>query len=355
LANKFAQLKQQLNEWQLLAPLASEPDHFMRNKAKMAVGGDLSHPVLGIPERAENPIHHIDACPIHHPEINQLLQKIPALMKASHLTPYQIAQQKGELKFVLVNRAAGTGELMLRFVLRSKEALDRLKIALPEMLKATPQLKVVSVNLQPLHTAVIEGPEEIFLTSQTTINAHIGEAQLLLGPGSFFQTNDAVATQLYKLAADQCRQSLPPNSLVLDLFCGVGGFAQHLALAGLQVHGFEYSSQAIELARLSHKQHPLLSEVSIHFSQLDLDKQDLAPLSLAQAVVINPPRRGLSAHMIKQLVQTPVKLLLYSSCNPESLKRDLQLLSAKYQVESMTPLDMFPWTTHWECLAVLRA
>ena len=233
--------------WQ--APAASAPTGF-RNKAKMAVAGTAAHPTLGILDGAGGSVD-LRTCPLHVPAIEAALPVLADLVTELGLRPYDVPARRGELKYVLVT-ASPDDDLMVRFVLRSRRHLERLRAALPDLRRSLPQLAVLGVNIQGVHQAVIEGPEEIVLTEEDRLlmrlrlpspdgSSRTGrctdgvELPLYLPTRSFFQTNTAVAEELYATARSWAEESEPAR--VWDLFCGVGGFALALAAPGRRVLG----------------------------------------------------------------------------------------------------------------------
>lgn len=151
------------------------------------------------------------------------------------LTPYHVARRRGELKFLLLTESRHDGAMMMRFVLRSEAKLAQLRAALPWLQARLPQLRVISVNLQPVPMAVLEGEREIVLTPDRALEERLNQVLLYIRPKSFFQTNPQVA-------------ALPVTRL-WDLFCGVGGFGLHLCRPGMQLIGIEISAEAIASAR----------------------------------------------------------------------------------------------------------
>ena len=163
-------------------------------------------------------------------------------MTRAGLAPYDISARSGELKHVLVTESPA-GELMVRWVLRSTEAEARIRKHLPWLLEAVAGLRVVTLNVQPAHAALLEGEREVVLTAHGTLPMQVNGLILHLGPRSFFQTNTDVAASLYR-AARAWVDELAPAS-VHDLYCGVGGFALHLAAPRRTVTGIEISPEAV--------------------------------------------------------------------------------------------------------------
>lgn len=262
---------------------------------------------------------------------------------------------------------AADGGLLVRFVLRSEGQVGRLRRALPRLCELLP-VHVVSVNLLPEHKAVTSGDTEILLTEAGTLAMPVGDVTLHVAPGAFVQTNGAVAAALYRQAggwidaelgrgplrravAEPTRRApgRPETASVLDLYCGVGGFALHAAGPGRAVHGVEISEQAVASARRSAAE----AGVAATFDRGDATDYALSLASPPDLVIVNPPRRGLSARLAAWLESCGVGAVVYSSCNPVTLARDLAAMPTLEPVRARL-FDMFPQTDHVEVLTLLR-
>jgi len=350
LASKNAQLQALLaalaspaTEW--LPPVASHQSGF-RNRAKMVVSGSIESPLLGIVNSDGDGVD-LQQCPLYPEPFRPLFAALQRFILTAALEPYDIGQRRGELKYLLVNRSQYDGGVMLRFVLRSKSRLDAIRKHLPALLADRPELKVVSVNLQPVHMAVLEGEQEIVLTAQQALREQLNQVPLYLRPKSFFQTNPDVAAALYRTAA-AWSAALAIRSL-WDLFCGVGGFGLHCARAGVSLVGIEREAEAIACAEQSARE---LGLTDVRFAALDASGFVAGETQAPDLVLVNPPRRGIGAAICQWLQQTAPQYLIYSSCNAESLARDLALLP-DYQLRRVQLFDLFPHTAHYETLALL--
>lgn len=335
------------SELQWLPPVASRESGF-RNKAKMVVSGSWRRPVLGILDTAGQGVDLSD-CGLYSPGLQSCFAALAEFITLAVISPYNIALKRGELKYLLITES-DVGELMLRFVLRSEEPLGRMRLHLPALMAALPQLKVVSANLQPEHKAVLEGPQEILLTPDAPqLTIHVNQLPLHLRPQSFFQTNTEVAAALYRQARDWVDE-LEPASL-WDLYCGVGGFALHCASPWREVVGVETSADAIASAEQSRDE---LGLKRVQFKALDAGAFALGNDTVVpELVIVNPPRRGIGAELSRFLNESAARWVIYSSCNAESLARDLAMMPA------LTPrrarmLDMFPHTQHYEVILLLE-
>ncbi|NQX22573.1 23S rRNA (uracil(747)-C(5))-methyltransferase RlmC [Curtobacterium sp. VKM Ac-2852] len=329
------------------SPAITSPESGYRNKAKMVVGGSVQHPTVGILDHRQRGVD-LRHCGICTPGIRHALPVLAEFVSTAGLIPYDVAARRGELKYVLVTESPD-GELMIRFVLRSEGQLPRLRQHLAALRAALPNAVVVTVNLLPEHKAVTEGDREIVLTEQETLPMRLGGITMHLRPRSFFQTNTGVATELYAQATAWIDE-LEPASM-WDLYCGVGGFALHAARPGRVVTGIETSAEAIRSAKQSAREAGL---EGLRFAADDATEHALRarPDAVPELVVVNPPRRGIGERLSTWLEESDVQHVVYSSCNPVTLAKDLARMPS-FRLRRARVLDMFPQTGHLEAVTLL--
>ncbi len=347
LAGKQAHCRHLLAEHREIAwlPPVRSPEAGFRNKAKMVVGGTVTEPAVGILD-VTGRVVDLRRCGLHTPAIRAALPHLAAFVTTAGLTPYDVAARRGELKYVLVTESPDA-ELMVRFVLRSTEPLARLRKHLPALLAAVPALRVASANVQPEHKAVLEGEREILLTEQSSLPMRLDDVVLHLRPQSFFQTNTTVARAVYRQARAWVDELAP--AALWDLYCGVGGFALHCAGADRAVVGIETSVEAVASAEQSRAEAGL---AHVRFEAGDATAFALASTHPPDLVVVNPPRRGIGTELATWLERSPVRHVVYSSCNAESLARDLRAMPSLVPTRARV-LDMFPQTSHYEVVVLL--
>jgi len=319
-----------------------------RNKAKLAV--TLIHNEIEFGFYNNNmQFKKLEDCPLHAPAINAVLVVLKKQLTTYKIIPYDLSSKKGELKYLLITYSESTNELLIRFVLRSKECLPRLKNITQELVTLNPGIKVITANIQSTHQAILEGDEEVVLTSNDYITHQLDQYFLFQGPRSFFQTNSGMALQLYQ----QFQKELSVLSIhsFLDLYCGVGAFSFFAEKYCSKVMGIEISDAAIFYAN---KAKEINGSMNTSFSAMDVEVflQLQQPASF-DAIMVNPPRRGLNDSIIAHLMRLAPAYLFYSSCNAKTLHRDLLQLEKQYQIQSLQIFDMFPFTSHFETLAVL--
>ena len=356
LADKAARVREVLasavppDAW--VDPFASRESGF-RNKAKLVVGGRRGEPVLGILD-AGSRVVDLTACGLYEPGLREAVLALPDLVGRMGLTPYDVPSRNGELKHVILTHSPDD-ELMVRFVLRSPGQLPRLREHLGTIAEVLPGTRVVTANLQPEHKAVLEGAEEVVLSPADSLAMPVNDLALHLRPQGFFQTNTAVASALYR----QAQEWVAPLEVrsAWDLYCGVGGFALHLAATPSppdRVVGIEVSQDAIRSAEQSAEE--LASRVPLR--RTEFHAGDATAYAVAQPppelVVVNPPRRGIGSRLTTWLEdQHEVRYVLYSSCNATTLATDLARMPSLRPVRARL-FDMFPQTHHHEVLVLLE-
>jgi len=320
-----------------------------RDRAKLSVTGSVEAPVVGLlGEGALDEGRELLDCPIHHPRINEVLQALPRWIQQASLTPYQIRDRRGEFKGVILFRSPRSGEMYLRFVLRSKMLLPKLQAFLPVIQQEFPELVCVSVNLQPIPHALLEGPEEILLTARETLEHRLGPWALALAPQAFVQTHSVLAEKLYLTAAEWMRGLALKTAF--DLYCGQGAFAFFGAETAQRWIGVEVNPSAVARAQQTAKTAGL-PQVSF----VCADARGVKELWAAEQpdlVLVNPPRAGLREG--RELFKTfRPKHWLYSSCNAETLAEDLEWAQKHYELKRVQIFDLFPHTAHFETLVQL--
>jgi 23S rRNA (uracil747-C5)-methyltransferase len=322
-------------------PTIAGPDAGFRNKAKMVVGGTIELPTLGILDAAHRGVDLRD-CSLHSPRLTAALELVARFITRVGLAPYSVSGRTGELKHVLMTESPD-GELMLRLVVRSTADEARIRKHLPWLLSEIPLLRVVSLNVQPIHAAVLEGEREIVLTDQSVLPMRIAGLELALRPQGFFQTNVHVAAALYAQARDWVAAIAP--SSVWDFYCGVGGFALACTAPGRSITGVEVSTEAVAAARQT-------APEGVTFIADDATSWARSQSTTPDVVIANPPRRGIGPDLAEWLETSDVGHVIYSSCNAESLAQDLSRMPSWVPVEARV-LDMFPHTTHYEVVVLL--
>lgn len=335
-----------LQSFELEPSVTSSPKGF-RNRAKMTVTGTTDTPIIGLTgdEKLDEGRELLN-CPIQHPKLNELIAAMPDFIRRGNLIPYQIENRQGELKGLIAFYSPLSNQMYLRFVLRSKECVARIKKLLPSLQKQFPNLVCISVNIQPIPHAILEGQEEIILTEQTFIVHQLGTLKLRLTPQAFVQTNASIATRLYKTASSWIADIHPRK--MLELYCGNGAFSFFAASTVAEIMGIEINSDAVKTANESAREMEL---THLTFKTVDVTNVETDILTFEPDLILaNPPRRGLGED-VGLIERHSPKHFLYSSCSIETMADDIRKLSRNYQLHNIQLFDMFPHTEHFETLA----
>jgi 23S rRNA (uracil747-C5)-methyltransferase len=334
----------------------------------MMVSGSTASPVIGLlGEEDLDQGREILDCAIHHPRLNELIGALPELIRDHSLEPYRIKDRKGELKGLIAYYSPESRQMYLRFVLRSQAQLAKVEAMLPRLQAAFPDLVCVSANIQPVPHAILEGPEEIFLTERKTIDHRIGSLRVKLAPQAFVQTNFKVASLLYETAAgwigealsgpgDPANPSNPANpgnpcKKMLELFCGQGLFSFFAHGRVGEALGVELNEDAVHTARATARE---LGITNLDFKAMDASEvSDEVAAYAPDLVLANPPRKGMGRGIDLILKCLPAHFI-YSSCSIDSLSTDLRKIADSYRLRRVQLFDMFPHTQHFETLAWLE-
>jgi 23S rRNA (uracil747-C5)-methyltransferase len=320
-----------------------------RNKIKLSVTGFPGKPIVGIVNRNRETIPLLD-CPLPRSPLRDLAHAAARLFADSSVAPYDIERRSGEIKGLIASINDAHDQGLLRIVLRSREALPLLRDPLMALQRPFPWLKVISCNIQPIPAAIVEGPDEVTLSAETTIRETYGTVPVYFGPQSFMQVTYEIASALYHRFGIWVEELQPAK--VLDLFCGAGAFALFAARGARSVVGFDLSANAIACADRSAQE---IGCTTATFRTADLTSTtNMIGRNEWDLITVNPPRRGLGVDLCHALRQSGASSIIYSSCNPETLCRDIDSLRGGYQARQVAPFDMFPLTSHSEVLVHLR-
>lgn len=318
-----------------------------RIRGRLAVAGSADSPVFGFFNDDHQVVPAAD-CPLHHPLITGSLEWLQHFVSAAKLAPYSPETDCGELKFIVLTASPSAGRLMVQWVLRSRESVDRIRSVWRKLSGVDRgSVAVMSAGVQPKRSSQMTCEVDFSISDQQMLEIAWAEpdVSLFVAPGSFVQSNYQIAGALYAAAAARLQQLRPRR--VLDLYCGSGAFALLAAQIHAEVLGVDVSTSSIECARASATRHKLPAE----FRVCPAGTLRCSEFSHRFDVVIcNPPRGGLDTATVNLLRELAPATILYSSCNPSTLARDLQRLSDCYAPAWMRPFEMFPATAHWEVL-----
>ncbi|SKA22202.1 23S rRNA m(5)U-1939 methyltransferase [Trichlorobacter thiogenes] len=322
-----------------------------RTTAKLAVAGTHADPYIGIYRRASHDVVDLEDCPLHHPMINTVIKVVRAGISKLKVPIYQDKNKTGILRYLVVRVSESSNEVMVTFV-AARRAFNEIHHLARLLQEKVPQVAVVCQNVNSSEGNVIFGAHDHFLTKQQTVQERIGQVELLVSPRSFLQAQNDGARLLYETARDWA--GLDGSQQVLDLYCGIGGIALTLAPLARQVLGVELNKDAVADAKRNAR---LNNAKNCRFEAGDVLEllDDLLEDELRfNCIVLNPPRKGCDREVLDKVAEFAPERIVYVSCSPQTLVRDLDILVAKgYHCEKVQPVEMFPQTPHVENVALL--
>lgn len=335
--------------------MAAREPLFYRTSLKAPFGLRRGKPVVGFYRPGSHEIVDLNTCAIQHPALTKLL--VLARQCASELgTPiHDERSHKGLLRHFLARVAPGTGEVVAGFVVRYDRDRETQRLA-ERLLErgAKHGLIGVSENVNRERGSAVLGPETRLLAGRGELREEVDGLTLLTSLTTFAQVNAAQGRVLH---AEVARRLEPlAGKHVVDLFSGYGPIALRLAARGARVHAVEYSAQAVREGERSAEASGLAERVTFaagDAGRLLREYAAAAPAPL-DAIVVDPPRRGLSRATLELLRELAVPRLVVVSCDPDTFLRDLGQLVESYTLRELATIDLFPRTPHLEALAVLE-
>lgn len=321
-----------------------------RNKTQMPLGYEKGKVVLGCYAQGTHKIIDTVDCPIQQKENNELINACREVISRLNIPIYNEDKHTGILRHV-VGRVGRNGELMLVLVTTDTELRNE-KQLVNLLRKRLPKLVSVHQNIQTYHNSVVMGRETRLLWGKPAIMARLGNFNFTVSPRSFFQINTEQAEVLYNTALDFAQ--LTGKETVIDAYCGTGTISLYLAKKARKVYGIEIVRPAILDANRNAKENKI-SKVEFITGDATREIPKLYAKGIkADVVVVDPPRAGCTQQVLKTFVDMQPERIVYVSCNPETLARDLkQLGKMGYYTEKIQPVDMFPQTFHVECVALV--
>ncbi|MFD2671191.1 23S rRNA (uracil(1939)-C(5))-methyltransferase RlmD [Marinicrinis sediminis] len=322
-----------------------------RNKAQMQVGFHQGAVQTGLYAPGSHQLVDLSGCPVQHPDINALIQRVKEWLKAYQVSIYQERKRKGLLRNLVVRIAYTTGEMQLTFV-TSEAHFPQAKSLVAAIRREFPKVVGIAQNINPKKTSIIFGDQTTLLWGKETLQEKLGDLKYELSPRAFFQLNPAQTLHLYR-AAEEAAQ-LTGTEEVLDLYCGTGTISLWLARSAKKVTGIELVKEAIEDAKANARLNHIDNAVFITGKAEEWLPSQVAKGYKPDVIVVDPPRTGCDDALLKAIIQAKPKRMVYVSCNPSTLAKDCAvLLKNGFQLEWLQPVDMFPQTAHVECLILM--
>ena len=279
---------------------------------------------------------------------NRIMADVRQYMKNTGLPPYGLKSHEGFWRFLMLRHSVSRDQWMVNIITASENRDVAMPLA-EALVAAHPQVVSVVNNITARRAGVAVGETEVPLAGQPYLTDAIGPFEFKISANSFFQTNTRGAERLYDIV--QTYAGLTGGETVVDLYCGTGTIAICLAAMAKEVIGIEVVAGAVDDARENCRRNGVANCRFIHGDIKDvLAKADAIP----DVMIIDPPRVGMHQHVVAQVLELAPERIVYVSCNPATLARDLALMADRYRVTEAQPVDLFPHTFHIETVARLE-
>jgi|LFRM01.1.fsa_nt_gb 23S rRNA (uracil1939-C5)-methyltransferase len=328
----------------------SDPWHY-RNKAQVPVGQEAGKVSAGFYAKRSHKIVDLTACPIQHPANDQVVHVVRSLLAELAIPIYNEVEHQGIIRHIMARTSFATGEVLVVLVTNGPHLPKAEQIA-AELQAQIPNLVGVVQSINTRRGNTVLGDKEKTLWGQPYLTEKLGSLQFRLSPRSFFQVNPQQTEVLYRIA--KAYAALQGSETVFDLYCGIGTIALLVSDAAAKVVGVEIVPDAVEDAR----QNAILNgitNVEFHLGAAEIVVPKLYLQGYkADVLLVDPPRKGCDEALLKTMAAMQPERIVYISCNPATLARDLKYLTAHgFTVNDVQPVDMFPQTAHVECVVLM--
>lgn len=340
------------NKVKVKETIGMENPKFYRNKAQYPVGKNKDgKAVFGVFANRTHEIIEFENCQIQTEISQEIARFIIDFINENKISVYDEKTGKGLLRHIIIKYGMKTKEVMCILVL-TKIDLPKEEELKSRLIEKFPNIKTIIKNINSKNTNVILGKENFIIYGNGYIQDKLGDYLFNISAMSFYQINPIQTEKLYNIAINGA--GLNKKDIVFDLYCGIGTIGIFASKHVKKVYGIEIVEEAIKDA----KENSRINGIdNIEFTAGDVEKvlveliynKEIRP----DVVFVDPPRRGLDVSTVENLLKISPKKIVYISCNPATLVRDLSKLEKKYDIKSMTPVDLFPLTSHVECVSLL--
>lgn len=341
------------NKIKVKETIGMENPYYYRNKAQFPIGKDKeNNVVMGVFANRTHEIIPIEECFIQNKEIQKLSKFILEFIKENDISVYDETSRKGLIRHIVTKIGIKTNEIMCIIVINGKEIPKEKELTM-QIIKKFPNVKTIVKNINTKNTNVIMGEKNEKIYGDGYIEDKLGEYTFKISPHSFYQVNPVQAEKLYSIGVEAA--NINKEDVVFDLYCGIGTISLFMAKYAKKVYGVEIVEQAIKDAKENAKINNIKNtEFIAGNTKLILDDLINNKKIIPNVVMVDPPRKGLDNRSVENILKIMPNRFVYISCNPATLVRDLAKFEEMYEIKSIQPVDMFPFTAHVECVCVLN-
>ncbi|MFF2448467.1 23S rRNA (uracil(1939)-C(5))-methyltransferase RlmD [Neobacillus sp. NPDC058068] len=321
-----------------------------RNKSSFQVAQRDNKVLAGLYGLNSHQLIDIEHCAVQHSQTNEATAKVKQILEELRIPIYNEKSRKGIIRTIVTRVGVQTGELQIVLITSQKE-IPKIEIIIEEIQKRLPNVKSIVQNINGQKTSLIFGEETVPLAGEEFIQETLGDLQFELSARTFFQLNPVQTIKLYNEVKKAA--ALTGNEKVVDAYCGVGTIGLWLANQAAEIRGMDVIPESIEDAKKNAKRHGFSNTKYVPGKAEEVLPKWVKKGWKPDVVVVDPPRTGLDGQLLQTILQVEPEKLIYVSCNPSTLAKDIQTLSSKYEVKYIQPVDMFPQTAHVECISQL--
>ena len=328
--------------------LMNKPYNY-RAKVSLPIKNGIHGTVFGLYAPNSEKFIRIKNCGVQNEQINAIMEEVTKALDKLAITAYDGKSKKGHVRYVVCRSSEYTNEVQVTFIL-AKELKNISELA-KEVMKNKAIVSVYYSINNDTDDVSIFGDNLVKVDGKDCIVEKIGDYYYNLLPNSFFQLNPTQAKVLYDEVKKAAKLSFKEN--VLDAFCGVGSIGIYLAKWSKEVVGVESNKQAILNAKENAEKNKIKNIRFIEGNATNVLPYLVKDNFIPDVMVFDPPRTGMTPEIKQAIIKSLPKRIVYVSCNPASLAKDLAVLTEKYDVKYIQPIDMFPFSSHVECVCTL--
>ena len=324
-----------------------------RNKAQYPVGiNKHGKPIIGVFANRSHEIIPINNCLIQNSKTEEIAKYILSYIEKNRISIYNEKTGKGLIRHIVTKVGVNTNQIMVILVINGKSINNEGNLV-KDLTSKFPEIKTIIRNVNTKNTNVILGNLNRNLFGKGYIEDKLGDFRFKISPHSFYQVNPIQTEKLYKLAVDAAEIS--KEDVVFDLYSGIGTISIFMSKFAKKVYGIEIVGEAVKNAN----ENARLNKIeNVEFLEGDVEKvlDDLVNKKNVEAdiIMVDPPRKGMDNRSIENILKVKPKKIVYISCNPSTLIRDISKMEDAYMIKSIKPVDMFPFTSNVECVTVLE-
>ena len=321
-----------------------------RNKVHYPVASAGGKLVLGFYRRSSHDLVPIESCDNAHPLCNKAMRAMVVLLNEYGISPYDETTGKGLIRHIICRVSTARDQLMIILVTNGVH-IPRIEELIASMRAVLPELVTIAQNVNKKRTKVILGGETRVIWGEPYLVEELNGLEFAISPNSFFQVNSKQAAVLCQQVVDYVEAK--DYTRALDCYCGTGSLALHLAHEGAHVIGIEEVREAVADAKLNAEinRQP---RADFRIGRVEVKLPGILEEGPVDVAVIDPPRKGCEPEVLAAMINAEITRLVYVSCNPSSLARDLAILAGGgYVLHNVQPGDMFPHTSHVECVVLM--